>query len=144
MRRSLAATERKNRLVCSRARDVAAFLRTGAVGLSIIVSGERLSQTATACSYWLLTTVMLLGGASVVWPIACPRKHLGVDGLPFRSQLPLRELAEGVWNGTRRFQGERGVAGRVPSIASADLVDSAIGRETCHASFGAWATRFVS
>jgi len=36
----------QNRPVCSRARDVAAFLRTGAVSLSIVVSGERLSQTA--------------------------------------------------------------------------------------------------
>ena len=46
MRCSPAATERKTAQSAARARDVAAFLRTGAVSLSIVVSGERLSQTA--------------------------------------------------------------------------------------------------
>jgi hypothetical protein len=59
----------QNRPVCGRAPDVAAFLRTGAVSLSIIVSGERLSQAANCLQLLVLTIVMLLGGA-VVWPIA--------------------------------------------------------------------------
>jgi hypothetical protein len=44
MRRSL-ATERKTARL-QPPRDVAAFLRTGAVSLSVVVSGERLSQAA--------------------------------------------------------------------------------------------------
>jgi hypothetical protein len=129
---------------CSRARDVAAFLRTGAVSLSIIVSGQRLSQAANRLQLLVFDHCHASGRRVSRVANRMRRQHLGVDRLPFRSQLPLRELAEGIWNGKRRFQGERGVADRVPSIASADLVDSAIGRETCHASFGAWATRFVS
>ena len=75
MRRSLAATERKTAQAAA-ASGRGCVLRTGAVSLSVVVSGERLSQAANCLQLWFLTTVMHLGRASVVWPIACPRKHL--------------------------------------------------------------------